>query len=232
MRIPISLVVVSSIFFFVAAVPGSARAEENPYRSRDGLSFYSLIVDTRSDLVDSRIDRKCLRDLRAFFAAGGSLFDPKIRDAATPVGLYSYLSGKEDDLFYHYTDAKEVAALAAKGDYRGMFSFVRIGRSDSSYMNVFVAEDPISSASYGKRMVRFRLKPDALVIAYGKNEGLFKSLTRDKGLGKCRNFPAYIFLMLEENGIAVLDYNLKASWFQILRLDAIESFENWPARQW
>lgn len=107
--------------------------------------------------------------------------------------------------------------------------------TDHFWRGVFyVAEDPKSSREFGDRLFEFRLDPAALVLPYDPSlwtRAIDRMARRHPGLRACLGprtwreskvglavvkYHNLIFLLAEENGIFVVDYNQKNSWFMVL----------------
>lgn len=215
------------------AFSAPARAEENPYRSHDPFSYYSLIMDPAPDNIERSLGPDCVGKLRAFFSAGGSLFDAEIRNSAVTVEDFSYTTGRKDALFYHHTDRSAMRSIARENRIDKIYSYLRTNREVGRSYELYVAEDPTSSIIWGDIMVRLALKPGSLVFL-GERKELIKRHLSKQALCNADSAPMAV-LAMEENGIALHAYRPSMNrdgWFLLVRPDAVAAIQDWPNGEW
>lgn len=142
---------------------------------------------------------------------------------------FPYATGVKDTVFYHYTNSEEVRDFVAKtGRVDEMLTFVR--KNPGAYSDIYVAEDPLSSSSYGSIQVRITVKPGAKILHTDSEfsgtavstllDDFFKSKKID-----CYGDPNLLKLVSEESGISLIDYTGRQDWFQLIRTDEVEKAE-------
>ncbi len=209
-------------------------------------SFASLIQDpVRGAKVRALMPPACSQFLSKLYQDGGSLKSQCVTDLSESVDSFPFLSGKQDRVFYHYTNSEAPGkivsdSLKTEADrHDELFTFFR-NRSSVANLVLFVAEDPISSQSYGSYRLTVTLKPDARVLRGSKVDKLetcVKDLDESHpGLsdscGEVRIYTVLMYALLEDSGVALWDYygapdgGGGSEWFQLVGPESIEKIEH------
>ncbi len=222
---PIITILLSALLALFAGV--ASASEPSSVHSKHPLSYYSLIMDPAPDAVERDLGQECVTELRKYFNQGKDFADERLIKSAKRVSEYQFKSGENVGTFYHHSGAEGVRDAGECHDFSPMLEYVRRdGQGRTGPLDIYVAEDPHSSASFGQYQVRFKLKPEALVTTRSRQWIEGANRMRRK-LMFCEVSETFLHLVLEENGIALFDYFVRPNgkWFQLIRMDDVESFE-------
>ncbi|MBC7385303.1 MAG: hypothetical protein H7301_03950 [Cryobacterium sp.] len=192
-----------------------------------------------SSSVATELGPICAEELRALFKNGGNLESSELRSETRTVAEFDYPSGKKDSLFYLYTRSPELVELMSRPpEQRAKLQFSFLKNRANPTRVFYVAEDPLSSRSFGKYQIRVKLLDDTRILNFVTDEekiAVMKEVNNafsDQGVHSCgsNSFPsAASLLILQESGIAVVNYQdgteTGGHWFQILSDSAIESMD-------
>lgn len=143
--------------------------------------------------------------------------------------------------------AEDASTRASKENiYEQMFFYLRTRPADQYkfWRRVFyVAEDPQSSAFLGSSLIEFTLNPQSKTLKYDINmwqNGMDEVAAKHHELAqKCKMkldwdipdtfgrvlFSNMFFIVAEDSGISLIDYNQRSSWFQILSSEPFVSLK-------
>jgi hypothetical protein len=235
-----------AIAFFLTArsLAPTAFAKPQPIHDTDRSSYYSQFMHPLTGNFAKDFNSPCKKALRLFFRKGRSLKIDAIYGSAVPVNKYSFISGKNDNIFYHYAGEKSLENFARFGDVDHLFWFFRSGYGGKS-APLYVAEDPSSSESYGKYQIRITIDPNARILpdfdssmmkavedAFPELNSCMPSMWDGAYQIKYGDRDTFINLLLEENKIDLFDYYKSQMWFTLVRKSAIQKISLGKPWEW
>jgi hypothetical protein len=233
--------------FFGALVTGSLAfsedtAHDDPAGSLTRTSSYAylLLHSPSTPSLFHPLSAECTQAIKKVYASGHTLYSQKLHDAGTPVGEWTYFSGKKTKAnFYHWTKDAAIPRMAAAGNYDGIIKSDRTSSNEFWHSVWYVAEDTKSSSYYGDKKVTVSFLPDAKVVSFLTPEwdGAIAEINQkypDVGTScnipsvhapgitlydKYKNYP--FFVIAEDSGIDLIDYygvgvNKPHRWFQVV----------------
>ncbi len=189
-------------------------------------SYRSLYESENRSKATYFVNQACRDSLRPFLQSGGSLKIEDLLKQAKKVTVYKVASHKRDRIFYHYTNSQELKKIVeTTGRLDEMLAYSRLYGRDG--VDIYVAEDPITSAHYGSIQIKIKMKKEAIVLdSYMQNKDVldstFEELMNSNKI-MC-NDPSRLYnLIAEESGIDLIDYYSEKKWFQLIKIDNVES---------
>jgi hypothetical protein len=234
------------LFFGVLAAGAFAFSEDTSHDdpagslTRTSSYAYLLLHSPSTPSVFRPLSAECTQAIKKVYASGHTLYSQKLHDAATPVGDWTYFSGKKTKAdFYHWTKDTATLQMAATGNYDGIFKSDRTTADEFWHSVWYVAEDTKSSSYYGNKMVTLTFLPDAKVLSFlaAQWDDAIAEINQqypDVGTSchlpslqapgitlydKYKNYP--FFVIAEDSGIDLIDYygvgiDKPHRWFQVV----------------
>lgn len=220
-------------------------------------SFRSMLADPKqNEALVSDLGVACVNAINQISVAGGNLASDRVKSVLRPLKSLN----KQTRAFYHWSKNQTLRQLfqidqlseteahrraVQEKRYAEIFKFLRIRKSDKSahfWWRVFyVAGDSFSSREYGNNVLVFTLNPEAKLLVYKENQGLWREavaevLKRHPSLSACSTSPVtgstthslntasdLFFVILEDSGVEVVDYpdsGYEYPYYQVLNPSA------------
>lgn len=130
------------------------------------LNFKTALTDHSADAIDSSLPPKCLDFVKSVYASGNDFSLDYIKSNIKNIAQTHMPSGENDLIFYHWTNASEMKQIVQRNGYEEFFTFIRSKRSENWWNYLFyIAEDPVSSKSFGNIRISVYLKDDVKVLS-------------------------------------------------------------------
>lgn len=194
-------------------------------------SYAYHVINSIPGNVNDSLSSQCKGFLsQDIYGKKKSLYSERVFEASVRADSYAYKSGVNDLLFFHYTRARAMLNdLRGNNPERFNRSFEYLRRASLSYKlwssMIYVAEDPLSSKSFGNLRVEFTISPSARVLELGynldlkqddplgimdeleqKHPGFKKACLNTEQQGWCCGESGIRYLIFEDSGIGLVDY--------------------------
>jgi hypothetical protein len=227
---------------FVAALADDVLSEPRPsFQKRARNSYASLLVDAeRGRIPRANLTKDCLKFLERLYSRGQRLDSSCVVERTELASAYPFRTGSRDLTFFHYTQSEKVAELVQRPvsdprqTFDDLFTFLReVNASKGAQRaNLYVAEDPESSKKWGPIQLQIELAPWARVYheytagnlsacaadLESRHPGLARACQTDQPI---RSFSFLMFAILEDNGVALYDYEGDQQFFQLVGPESI-----------
>lgn len=233
------------------------------FGSRTAMFRQVMMDPARNGQIVRDLGQACVDAVNAVTRKGQTLRSQEILKAVSPLSSMKFPSGVQDDTFFHYTSAAELVNMFKLGELQGPaayanaiqnhlfeqeFNYLRTIAVDSFnfWRRVFyVAEDPVTSASYGNYEIEFKLDMSARTLMY-KTDVWTAALNEigarypdiasnckldlhdvgtDYGTVESNDI---LFVIAEDSGVSVINYGAADHWYQVIAPQAFRGIRLVP----
>jgi hypothetical protein len=232
-----------SYLYLVVAALTCSLANANPPEGETP-TFRRLVTIEQVNGFQISLPLGCVPQLREFFANGGSLKSDFVSSHLVKVKETAFKSGVSDSIFYRYSDRQRDLDLVSIGEFKKIFSYSR-SRTTTDLLdlegnpfqfNLYLAEDPQSSASFGRHQLVLKINPEAKIFSvwFFSSENPLSALINftnqilsSSGLTKCVSSDSRVIsqLIMEESGVQLFDYYIfeRMQWFVVIDPEVVQN---------